>query len=179
MHFSFFLNIPLTLQKPVGKPIVAIDLALCQRGLLLGQDLFKVLPLDFRGLEVPLECLNGRLVAQIAQIRSRIAFGEGGYRLEIHILMERHPLAMEAEKGQSGFCIWSRDMDELVKASGSQQGVVNHVGTIGGRHNEYMLLAAAGHDAIHFGEQGGENPQLNLATPAATRDCSSSHKGIW
>ena len=82
---------------------------------------------------------QGGLVDQVADVGAGQADGAGGQPLQIDVVGQRHVAAMDLEDRQAALVVRPIDGDVAVETAGPQQGRIEHVGPVGGGHDDHRL----------------------------------------
>ena len=117
---------------------------------------------------------QGRLVHQVLQIRAGEAGRAAGDGVEVHVVSELLVAGMDSQNGLTALDIGQADIDLAVEAAGAQQGVIQDIGAVRGRHDDDALVAA---EAVHLDEQLVEG-LLALVVAAAEAAASLPADGV-
>ena len=90
------------------------------------------------------------LVDQIGQIGAHAACSGLGDLLQIHVLGQTDVAGMDLQGSQTAGQIGTVHRDAAVETAGTQQGLVQHLGTVGGGQNDDTL---GGVETVQFGQQ--------------------------
>ena len=93
---------------------------------------------------------QGRFVDQIGQVRAHRTGGGGGQLVEVHVLGQLDVAGVDLEGLETARQIGPVHDDAPVKAAGTQQRLVQHLGPVGGGQNNDAL---GGVKAVHFSQQ--------------------------
>ena len=91
-----------------------------------------------------------RFVGEIGKIGAHTARGGKGDLPEVDVLGELDVSRMHLKRSQTAREVGTVDRDAAVKAPGTQQRLVEHLGTVGGGENDDAL---AGVKAVHLGKE--------------------------
>src|SRR4029077_12442624 len=84
---------------------------------------------------------QGRLIDQVLQVRARKARAAAGQLFQRHVLADRDFAHVDPQDAFAALHIGTRNHDPAVEAAGPQQGRIEHVGTVGGRDQDYSLVS--------------------------------------
>jgi hypothetical protein len=115
-----------------------------------------------------------RLVEEVFQIRSGKARCSAGNAVQIHIVAQRLAAGMDLQYGLSAAYIRQAHIHLPVEAAGAQQGVIQNIGAVGGRHNDYALVVA---EAVHLNKELVQG-LLALVVSAAQAGTSLAAHGV-
>ena len=122
----------------------------------------------------PAHGVQGRLVDQVGQVGAAHARRAPGDQLEVDVGGDALVLAVHLEDGQALLEVGQRDHDLAVEAARAQQGGVEDVGPVGGRHHHDAL---GGLEAVHLREHLVEG-LLPLVVAAAEAGAPLAADGV-
>ena len=93
---------------------------------------------------------QGGFVDQVCQVRADAAGGGLGDLVQVYILAQADVAGMHLKRGQAAGQVWPVHGDAPVEAAGTQQGLVQHLGAVGGAKDDDAL---AGVKAVQLAEQ--------------------------
>ena len=115
-----------------------------------------------------------RLVHEVFEIRAREAGGALGDGVEIHVVRKVLVPGMNLQDFLAPADIRQAHIDLAVKAARTQQGVIEDIGAVGGRHDDDALVVA---EAVHLHQQLVEG-LLALVMAAAEATASLTADGV-
>jgi hypothetical protein len=118
--------------------------------------------------------VEGGLVHQVGQVgagQARRAAPEHG---KIDVVAQRNLLGVHAQDGFAALHVGAAHHHAAVETAGAQQGGVEHVGAVGGGHQDYALV---GFEAVHLHQQLVEG-LLALIVPAAEAGAAMPSHGV-
>ena len=117
---------------------------------------------------------QGRLVHQVFQVSAREARCALGNRVEVDIVAQLLVARMDFQDGFAPADVRQAHIDLAVKAAGTQQRVIQNVGTVGCRHDDDALVVA---EAVHLHQQLVER-LFALVVAAAETAAALSADGV-
>ena len=96
---------------------------------------------------------QGRLVDQVGQVGADEARGDPGHFLQVHRPIQPHVAAVDFEDVLAAADVGPIDQHVAVEAPRAEQGRIERLGAVGGRHDDH---AAVGGEAVHLDQQGVE-----------------------
>ena len=117
---------------------------------------------------------EGGLVDQIADVGAGQADGAGRQPFQIDVDIQGDVLAVDLEDGHAAFQRGPIDRDVAVETAGPQQGRIEHVGAVGGGHDDDRLGLR---EAVHLAEDLVER-LLALVVSAADAGAAMAAHGV-
>ena len=118
---------------------------------------------------------EGCLVAHVGDVGTREARRLLGQEVDVDGVVGLHRTQVNLENLLALWQVWQVNVYLAVKSSGTQQSLVEHVGTVGSCKNDH---AAVGSEAVHLDEQGVERV-LALVVAAHRRVlCAGTAHGV-
>ena len=118
--------------------------------------------------------LSADFVHQVGQVRARQAGGAARQHRQIHVVAQRNLLGMHAQDGLAPLHVGTAHHHAAVETAGPQQRRVQHVRTIGGRHQDDAFV---GFEAVHLDQQLVEG-LLALVVSAAQAGAAMPAHGV-
>ena len=82
-------------------------------------------------------CYQRSLITYIGDIRTRESWGLTGEEIDIHTVVGLHGLQMHLKHLLALVQVWQIHMDLTIKTTCTQQGGVEHIGTVGGSKDDH------------------------------------------
>ena len=108
----------------------------------------EVLPAN--SLSLPSCSDESRLIANVGDVCAREARSLAGEEVDIHRVIHFDGFQVDDENLLSLIEVRQVNMNLPIETSGTQQGGVEHIGTVGGSHDDDTAVGA---ESIHFGKQ--------------------------
>ena len=117
---------------------------------------------------------QSRLVHQVFQVSAGKAGGALGNAVQVHVLRQMLVAGVDLQNGLAAPDVGQAHIHLPVETAGTEQGVIQNVGTVGGRHDDDALVAA---EAVHLHKQLVQG-LLALVMSAAQAAASLAAHGV-
>ena len=143
----------------------------CVLEVVLGdEDVVQHFPGNLLGLQVHVgydtpECGHGGLLGQCGQVGSRVSVGLVGEPFQVDILRQRHSAGVDLQDLETSVPVGDTDLDLPVEPSGSPQGLVDGVGSVGGTDDHDL---SPGVQTVHEAQELCDDTPLLLTVHLVT-----------